>query len=227
MISPVHPRRRQLSWWLWRGAGLGLLIWIVVDVFIPVQHSIRQFDAREVARLETAMWRSYYDKNPVLLFWQLAGGLRQQFHAPFWRSFGLAYRATEAAFLFKKGQSKTDYQRALPTLVTYYEAIQDLTIERFNAPKVAAYELNWWIVHRERSRYSYEELSLALVQTAAALYNQPATSFTTYGRQRAEAMRLCDLAGQQPGGATEVDWEHIERELNRAWSTLHNGVQPK
>ena len=202
-----------------------LLIWIVVDSCVPRQHSIRQFDSREVARLETEMWRSYYDKKPVLLFWQLAGGLRQQFHAPFWRSFGLAFLATKAAFVFKKGQSRTDYQQAMPALVTYYTAIQDLTVEQFAVAKVAALELNWWIVHRQRERYSYDDLATALVQTSAALYNQPTDQFINYAKLRANAMRLCDQAGRQPGGATEADWQQIEQELARAWGTLHQVVQ--
>ena len=210
--------------WVWRGILLSLLIWILADLFTLRTHSIRQFDPAEVARLETDMWRSYYARNPALLFWQLAGGLRQQFHAPFWRSFGLAFRATKAAFVFKQGQSRTDYQRAMPTLVSYYTAIQDLTEEQFNVNGVAHYELEWWIIHRQRDRYSYRDLANALAQTSAALYTQPATQFAQYARLRAEAMRLCDEAGQQPGGATEANWQRIEAELNRAWTVLHTVV---
>lgn len=213
---------------LWWSVWIALLLWVVADVFIPRKHSIRQFDPVEVARLETAMWRSYYDKRPALLFWQLAGGLRQQFHAPFWRSFGLAFQATRAAFVFKQGQSDADYEQALPLLVTYYEAIQDLTSESFDVPTVARLELNWWIVHRRRERYSYADLAKALAQTSAALYHQPVGAFDQYARQRTEAMRLCDeaqrgLAGQKPASAS--DWVRIERELNRAWGNLYSTVQ--
>lgn len=210
----------------WRTALLSLLLWITIDVFVPRQHSIRQFDAKEVARLETAMWRSYYDKNPALLFWQLAGGLRQQFHAPFWRSFGLAFLATKAAFVFKKGQSRTDYQQAMPALITYYEAIQKLTVERFDVQKVAALELDWWIVHRQRDRYSYGDLAVALEKTSAALYNQPVSSFSAYATLRANAMRLCDETGHRPSATTEITWQKIEQELDLAWSTLHTVVRP-
>lgn len=224
-LTTNAPRRRKPTRWLWRGALLALLIWIVTDVFVPRKHSIRQFDPAEVARLETAMWRSYYAKKPVLLFWQLAGGLRQQFHAPFWRSFGLAFEATRAAFVFKQGQSRADYQQALPLLIDYYRAIQELTIEPFNIRRVAALELDWWIVHRQRERYSYSDLAHALALTSAALYDQPALTFTQYAHLRADAMRLCDGAGQQPNGASEADWQRIERELNRAWKNLHDVVQ--
>jgi hypothetical protein len=205
----------------WFFGFLLLAAWVAADLFIPRKHSIRTFDPTAVARLETAMWRSYYDRNPVLLFWQLAGGLRQQFHAPFWRSFGLGYQATRAAFVFKRGQSDTDYQRVLPELTSYYGSIQDLTVETFTVSDMAREELNWWIVHRQRDRYSYAQLGHALDTTAAVLYRQPAASFTRYGQLRAEAMRLCDEAGR---GATESDWQRIERVLNQAWSELHRVV---
>lgn len=210
--------------WLWPTLALVLIGWIAVDLSVPRKHSIRRFDPVAVAQLETAMWRSYYDKNPVLLFWQLAGGLRQQFHAPFWRSFGLGFQATKAAFVFKRGQSDTDYQQALPELTTYYHNIQELTAEPFTIPDMAREELNWWIVHRQRDRYSYADLANALDTTAAVLYRQPASSFTRYGQLRAEAMRLCDEAGR---GATEADWQRIEQVLNQAWGELHRVVVVK
>ena len=224
MLKTAFPAQRSLNRWLWSGIVLAFVIWVGADLFIPRKNSIRQFDASEVARLETAMWRSYYDKKPVVLFWQLAGGLRQQFHASFWRSFVLAFQATKAAFVFKNGASRTDYQQALPGLIAYYADIQGLTVEQFDVVTVAKLELEWWIIHRERSRYSYANLSTALVQTSAALYRQPAPAFVRYGTLRANAMRLCDEAGRQSGGASEADWQHIDQELIRAWRALYAAV---
>ncbi|WP_018618994.1 hypothetical protein [Spirosoma luteum] len=220
-LSSVSKQAR----WLWWGVLLALLLWVLTDLYVPRKTSIRQFDPAEVARLETAMWRSYYDKNPALLFWQLAGGLRQQFHAPFWRSVVLAFQATKAAFTFKQGKSRADYQETLPDLVAYYESIQSLTIEQFNISRVAEMELEWWIVHRQRDRYSYSDLSDALMQTSAALYNQPTRNFAIYGPLRADAMRLSDEAGRRDGGATEADWKQVDRVLNRAWGALQVTVQ--
>lgn len=217
-VSVLRPRRNR---WIWRVALLALLLWIAADLFVPRQNSIRQFDPAAVAQLETAMWRSYYAKKPVLLFWQLAGGLRQQFHAPFWRSFKLGFQATKAAFVFKKGTARAEYQQTLPGLTVYYQSIQNLTIEPFDVANVAKLELDWWIIHRQRDRYTYADLANALARTSAALYSQPVSSFDEYGQLRAEAMRLCDEAGQKTSGATEADWQRIETVLNRAWDSLH------
>lgn len=228
-LTPENSPARLLKRgrWFWRSALLALLVWIVTDIYVPRQHSIRQFDPQQVAQFEMAMWQSYYDKKPVLLFWQLAAGLRQQFHAPFWRSFGLAFQATKAAFLFKSGTSRFEYEQTLPDLVNYYQAIQELTTETFDVAAVAELELEWWIVHRQRDQYSYQDLADALTQTAAALYNQPASDFIAYGQLRAKAMRLCDEAGQRSGGATKADWQGINRVLGLAWSALQRTVQEK
>ncbi len=210
---------------LWKGVLVALLLWIGVDLFVPTRHSIRQFNPKDVAHLETAMWRSYYEKKPVLLFWQLATGLRQQFHAPFWRSFKLGSQAAKAAFDFKKGKSQTDYQQALPGLISYYESILALSTDRFDVAKLAELELNWWIIHRERGQYSYTDLANALIHTAAVQYNQPATDFSTYGKLRANAMRLRDESSKETGGTTEADWQRIEKELTQAWASLHQAVR--
>lgn len=219
--KPIRKPRLQP----WKLALVALVLWVSLDLFMPVQHSIRQFDPNAVAKLETAMWRSYYEKKPVLLFWQLATGLRQQFHAPFWRSFKLGFQASKAAFDFKKGKSRAEYRTALPGLITYYESIQALTTDQFNVQKLAELELEWWIIHRQRERYSYADLANALSQTAAVQYDQPASAFVTYGQLRADAMRLRDESSRQAGGTTEADWQRIETVLNKAWRSLHQAVQ--
>ena len=223
---PTSRRQSKPYRWIWRGAFLALLLWIATDLLVPSRSSLRQFDPSEVARLETAMWRSYYEKKPVLLFWQLATGLRQQFHAPFWRSFVLGFRATKAAFVFKQSDTtRVSAEQALPDLITYYASIQKLSVETFDISKVARLELEWWIIHRRRDRYSYADLANALVHTSAALYSQPAASFTIYGQLRADAMRMCDEVRNHPNGATEADWQHIEILLNKAWGSFHEAVQ--
>jgi len=45
--------------------ALVTIAWIVFDLYAPRTAHLRDFDADEVARLETAMWRSYYDKQRV------------------------------------------------------------------------------------------------------------------------------------------------------------------
>src|SRR5215212_3366757 len=96
--------------------GVLLASWIAFDLYAPHKVDIRDFDADEVARLDTAMWRSYYSRERLKLYGQLTQLLRTQYRLPFWRSNAVAYRAARAAFVFKDGHSRADYERALPDL---------------------------------------------------------------------------------------------------------------
>src|SRR5262245_23504227 len=99
--------------------------WIAYDLYGPHASKLRDFDPNEIARLETSMWRSYYAKDRVKLFTQLAELLRSQYHMPFATSNAVAYRAARAAFVFKDGKKREDYEKALPHLIKFYQAIRD------------------------------------------------------------------------------------------------------
>jgi hypothetical protein len=87
-----------------RVAALFLLaaaaILIGIDLQGPVHADIRAFDPDRMAQLDTEMWRSYYDKKPDQLFFQLASLLREQFRFPPLRSYVTAFHAARAAFVF-------------------------------------------------------------------------------------------------------------------------------
>jgi hypothetical protein len=87
---------------------------VLYDLYFPRTTQMREFDPDEVARLETAMRRSYYEKQRLSLFNQLAELLRTQYHMPPARSKLVAYYAANAAFVFKKGEQRSDYEKTLP-----------------------------------------------------------------------------------------------------------------
>jgi len=55
-----------------------LICGVLYDLYFPRTTHMREFDPDEVARLETAMWRSYYDKQRLRLFNELSELLRTQ-----------------------------------------------------------------------------------------------------------------------------------------------------
>ena len=96
--------------------GVLLGAWVAFDLYTPHKVDIREFDADEVARLDTAMWRSYYSRERVKLYSQLTELLEKQYKLRFWRRQLMAYRAAKATFVFKDGKSRADYEKALPDL---------------------------------------------------------------------------------------------------------------
>ncbi|QJW90547.1 hypothetical protein HNV11_14745 [Spirosoma taeanense] len=196
---------------------LALAGWVLTDLLIPRQVNLRHFEPEEVARLDGAMWRSYYEKKPLLLFWQSARLIREQMNAPFWRSFIIAYHAAKAAFLFKNGSSRLDYNQALPDLEAFYTAIGNLSDQPLNVTATARNELEWWIIRRERKQHPPAEWAALQAQIAADLYHIPVASCLKYGQLRTEAMVFRDHKGE---AITESDWQHVDSLLNQSWQSL-------
>jgi hypothetical protein len=213
--------------------ALGLLVvivllsgWIAFDLLMPHKVEIRDFDADEVARLDTAMWRSYYSRERVKLYSELTELLEKQYKLNFWRRQLIAYRAARATFIFKDGKSRPDYEKALPDLEKFYNEIRAVSTTDFDAQKAAKLELEWWIVHRERRKYEEADLANALAETASAVYNLPKEAFLEHGRLRAEAMKIRDTKAEA-GGVSEEDWQKIDELLHRSWRSLHAAVNQK
>jgi hypothetical protein len=198
------------------------LAYAAADLVRPRPVDIRSFDPDEVARLETAMWRCYYDHRPLPMFAQLVSLLRRQFHLVPSRAALTAGLAARAAVVFQSGHERADYVRALPLLRRYYDAIRQCSEVPFDPERAAALELEWWIVHRDAARLPAGALASSLAELAAELYQVPADRLTEHAERRAAAMVLCDQAIAR--GATETDWPPIEDELRAAWRSLRAAV---
>ena len=220
----ITKKKSRMRWLIVGAVFIALLAWAAVDLFVPRHASLREFDAKDVARLETAMWRSYYDKERLALFGQLAELLRTQYRLPLLKSNAVAYQAAKAAFVFKRGHSRTEAQQAMPSLVNFYRAIYEAGDIKFDVEKAAQLELEWWIIHRERDKYSRADLDRSLAELPAAIYQLPVEKFTAHARLRAEAMVLRDTKAEQ-GGCTEADWQRIDELLQASWQSLHQAVK--
>ncbi|HYO90396.1 MAG TPA: hypothetical protein VEQ40_02125, partial [Pyrinomonadaceae bacterium] len=185
-----------------------ILAWIGFDLYAPRRTDIRRFNPQEVARLETMMWRSYYERRRLRLFAQMAELLRAQYRLPLLRSNVVAYQAARAAFVFKDGRSREDYERALPYLENFYAALRRVSNIAFNPQRAARLELEWWIVHRERAQHGPHDLVGVLAAEAAEIYQAPLESMLEHARLRAEAMAIRDTQAEH-GALTENDWARI------------------
>jgi hypothetical protein len=219
---PLPQRRINLRVVILTILGL-LLVYVAVDLFWPFHRDLRQFDSEETGKLETAMWRSYYDREPAKLFFQLAELLRTQFQFPLLRSYRTAYNAAKAAFVFKDGKNRRDYEQALPYLESYFGAIRGVGNIEFDVRKAARLELEWWIVHRERDRNPPGALDRACAEAAAALYQASPESTMEHGRLRAAAMIIRD-ARADSGEVSEKDWMLIESLLRECYRSLQRAV---
>lgn len=198
---------------------------LLYDLYFPRTAKMREFDPDEVARLETAMWRSYYDKKQLQVFNQLSELLRTQYHMPLVRSNQVAYYAVNAAFTFKDGKTEKDYEKALPDLVKFFSAIRKMSDIPFDVDRVARLELHWWIIHRERWKRQPNELANALAELQAAIYAVPIDRVMEHGRLRAQAMAIRDTKADEGRPMTEEDWAKINDLLRQSWRSLADAVK--
>lgn len=218
---PVRKRRLFLKVTLVIIAGL--LAYTAFDLLAPRSSRMRSFDPDEVARLDTAMWRSYYARQQVKLYNQMTELLRTQYNMPFVRSNTVAYQAARAAFVFKGGRSRQDYENALPYLISFYTSVHKVSDIPFDIDRAAKLELEWWIIHRDRDKHAPGDLERALAELSAELYQMPAERFSEYARLRTEAMTIRDTKADQ-GGVTEADWAKIDELLHSSWRSLFDVV---
>ncbi|MBS1599643.1 MAG: hypothetical protein JST75_15565 [Bacteroidetes bacterium] len=199
-----------------------LALWIVIDVNYPYKTNIKKFDYAEVARLDGEMWRSYYEKKKLKLFFQSSELMRKQFGVPFWRSQLMAYHAAKAAFTFKDGKNRSDYDKALPDLVKYYAAINDISDTSFDVKEAARLELEWWVIRRYRNEHPPAEWENCLARNAQTVYHLPAEKFVSFAHLRVLAMLMRD--GKE-NSITENDWLQIHQTLEQAWKSFSDALQ--
>lgn len=201
-----------------------LICGALYDLYYPRITQMREFNPDEVARLETAMWRSYYEKQRLQLFNELAELLRSQYGMSQLKSNQVAYYGANAAFVFKQGHERSDYEKALPDLLKFYAAIRKMSDIPFDADRAARLELQWWIIHRQRDQHAPGDLAKALAELQAEIYHVPVDRVLEHGRLRAEAMTIRDTQAEK-GGVTEADWTRINELLKESWGSLAKAVK--
>ena len=194
-------------------AGLVYALW-------PRTGDLRGFDADAVARLETALWRDYYAHDYKDLAVRLYELHREQYRFSPVDSAQLALAAGKAAQLFQPTTSREDAQIALPQLIRYYTLLRDNSGETFDPAKVAAIELDWWQLRREK--VPPEQYSPVVARVTEELFGTTNPSIKKSALQRARMMRYRD--DRRNGGMQADDWTHIESNLIESYRDLKAGV---
>jgi hypothetical protein len=220
---PSHGQRECSVRQVLFALGALALLWFALDISIPRRHSLKDFDPHTVARLETEMWRSYYDHRRFALFIELAELLRSQYHLSITRSYIAGYHAARAAVVFQRGKQRGDYEKARPSLLSNYSLIRAGSDSPFDTKRAARLELEWWIIHRQRAHHAPADLPESLAALQAEIYSKPAEVFREHAQQRADAMLLRDKLAES-GGVTDSDWQRIHDMLDGSWVSLKRVV---
>jgi len=187
----------------------------------PRRADLRGFDPAAMARLETAMWRDYYDRHYPTLFYHLYELSRTQFGFAPLDSVRIALAAAQAARTFQPTRSREAANAALPDLVAYYRLLASATPDGFDVAEAARLELDWWQARREKVNPS--DYGVTVARVAAITYGKRPDDpvIVQSGIGRAEAMAYRDAKRQ---AMAEQDWLVIEGQLLRAYQQLKAAV---
>jgi hypothetical protein len=108
-------RRRQVAI-----AAVAIVALAAAYIGIPRHADLTKFDPGAMARLETSMWRQYYDKRYLSLFGDLYEVARSEYGFSPLDSLRLAVAAATAAKAFQPSTSRVEAEAALPSLVDYF-----------------------------------------------------------------------------------------------------------
>jgi len=195
---------------------------VVVAIFVWFENAVSGpdmtgFNPQEMGRLESAMWRSYYEGRWVRLGWQTMEVAHRQYGFSWWDSLRMAAHAAQAAWYFRKNG---DDPKCLPELEAYYGIICKAVPRKFDIPSAAGLELAWW---KERRRsITPQDYARTIARLTALVYGIPEESLLPSATLRAEAMAYRDA--RRDGKMTDADWQEIARQLMLAYASLKEVV---
>jgi hypothetical protein len=174
------------------------------------------FDPQEMGRLESAMWRSYYEGQWMRLACQTMEGACGQYGLSWWEGSRSSLHAARAALFFRKN---TDDPRCLPELEQYYAIIWNATGRAFDLRAAAALELQWW--KERRCSIAPQDYGRSIAKLTGLIYGVPEETVLAAAVMRAEAMAYRDDRG---GKMTDADWQEIARQLVLAYASFKEAV---
>jgi hypothetical protein len=214
VIGPKGSARRRMV-----VIGLILFAGIAAHICVPRHADLRGFDPVAVARIETEMWRDYYERRHVALFLKLYDVAREQNGFSPLDSARLAFAAARAAAKFQPTRSRAEADAALPELRRYFKLLVQAAPVKVDVERVARAELDWWQARREA--VAPEEYGLLIGRVSALLYGTEEGFVRRAGVMRAQAMAYRDA---RAGSMTDADWRAINSTLLVAYDSLKWGL---
>lgn len=186
--------------------------------------SLRDFDYKEVAHHEAAMWRAYYQHSFLKLFIQLSRITRSQLRLNWFVTLRLAYHSAFAAMYYRVGKGDKKTVVPLKHLTTWYRIISKHSTRPFDYKKAAQADIDWWDLPRYPGKSS-QKLQDGLASSAGFMYNTDPKKLRAYAQHRTEAMYVPTHENEGDSRKTQAAYQEIETLLEKAWSSLHKAVQ--
>jgi hypothetical protein len=212
----ARSRRRQIA-----GAVLGVVALAAAYLCFPRHPDLTRFDPGAMARLETAMWRHYYEKRDLPLLGDLYHVARREYGFSPLDSVRLAVAAAGAARSFQPSTSRDEAEAALPSLIAYFRILSEAAPAQLEVEDAARTELAWWQARREA--VTPEQYGPIIARVATRVYRVDSEDLRRSGMVRAQAMAYRDA---RDAHMSEADWSSIAQQLELAYGLLKKPLSP-
>jgi hypothetical protein len=200
-------------------AFLALSVLVLAAQHHSARPDLHAFDPQIMGRMESAMWRSYYEGRWVRLGWQAMQLAHGQYGFSWWDSARMSAHAAVAAMYFRKN---TDDPRCLAELVSYYRIAQHALPLQLDVQKLAGLELQWW--KERRQNVPPEDYAHTIAKLSGSLYGIGEKSALPAAGLRTTAMAYRD--SRRDGKMTDADWAEVSRQLQLAYAALKESLGP-
>jgi hypothetical protein len=212
-------RRRQIA--VAAVAAVAIVALAAAYICVPRHADLTRFDPDAMARLETSMWRHYYEKRYLSLSADLYDVARSQYGFSPLDSLRLAVAAASAAKSFQPSTSRAEAEAALPSLIAYFRILSRAAPAQIEIVDAALTELAWWQARREA--VTPEQYGPMIARVATLVYGVDGEDLRGSGLVRAQAMAYRDA---HAATMTEADWSAIAAQLELAYGLLKKALPP-
>ncbi len=179
----------------------------------------RTFDPDRIAHFEIAGWRAYYDRHWFRLLRVGLALCQEQFGIPFPRSLSAAYYFVRASIAWVPVDH--DLGRVSAQLTRFYALATRYAPLTFDPATAARAEVVYWDVNRRLSGDRDDPALLAtLVTLHSAIFGLTAAEATASATWRHRALIALDRITGGRDADTDANWDAIEAELRRCYSTV-------
>lgn len=196
--------------------------------FHSVEHERQRVsDPDRVAYFEKAGWEAYYDRKWLRVLRLMVQLNREEFGMSLPTAIAASIHVVRASLAFAPVDN--DVPAATEHLRRYYEKARRSAGLQADAAKLAALEMDYWVVHRklaiERRQApdhtgDIEPMVESLARLHAALFDAPPEAIRRSAERRAQAAKVVDRITGFYSTDVAGDWQRVEEHLREAYRAL-------
>jgi len=183
-----------------------------------------EFNPDQVAYVEAAGWRAYYDRKWLKMLRLIMKLCQEEFHIPFPMSLLAAYHTIYASIAWVPVNH--DEKKVLKSLEKFYRLARRYSGLTFDPTRAAAVELQYFDVHRRLvGQPDKSEFIETLANLHSAIFGLSLEQVRESAELRAKAADRVDMITGKTSTDVEGDWATLEEDLRQCYRSIQRELK--